>query len=82
MMGELCLGALRLQGRQSFWAAEGTGYRLACRGEKREDRNERKRGEEGGFFLELATGDLESYWRKNAGTISASYGFSYVQGTL
>ena len=26
MMGELCLGALRLQGRQSFWAAEGTGY--------------------------------------------------------
>ena len=23
MMGELCLGALKLQGRQSFWAADG-----------------------------------------------------------
>ena len=23
MMGELCLGALKLQGMQSFWAADG-----------------------------------------------------------
>ena len=33
-------------------------------------------------FCQLARGDLESYWRKNTGIISASYGFSYVQGTL
>ena len=49
MMGELCLGALRLQGRQSFWAAEGTGYDWLAeedtREKKREEGKERKGGE-------------------------------------
>ena len=58
---------------------------MACQEmkEKRGFRGKRKRFlKKRGDFFQLAGGDLESYWRKNAGTISASYGFSYVQGTL
>ena len=48
MMGGLCLGAMRLQRGQSFWAAEGTGYG----GLVEEDKKKRKKREisaEGGF---------------------------------
>ena len=48
-------GSSELQGRQSFWAADGTGTGMACRGrherkngEKRLERNGREKEEKGG----------------------------------
>ena len=53
MMGELCLGALRLQGMQGFWAADGMCSRgsrgwLAEEGkEEKEEKKKRKNKGEG-----------------------------------
>ena len=47
MMRELCLGALKLQGRQSFWAADGMCSRGAEDGLLRKTREKRKKREKG-----------------------------------
>ena len=43
MMGGLCLGALRLQRGQSFWAAEGTGDGGLAEEEKRRRKTKKER---------------------------------------
>ena len=60
MMGELCLGALKLQGRQSFWAEDGMCSRGAEDGLLRKTREKRKgKGKEKGRKEISGRGDTD-----------------------
>ena len=58
MMGGLCLGAMRLQRGQGFWATEGTGYGWLAE-EDRTEKKKRKREEEG-----ICRGGFFAFWRQ------------------